>query len=112
MPGQLADLIVLCDDYFPIPEEEIKHLESVLTMVGGRVVFGADEFGELGPPPLPVIPDWSSASSYGGYVPPGVAHSPARPQQCGHVYNPGAKAHRWVLGESGLWSLGCDCFAF
>ncbi|MGA8573821.1 MAG: hypothetical protein ACLP7A_02260 [Desulfobaccales bacterium] len=28
------------------------------------------------------------------------------------TYTPGAKAHRWVLSESGLWSLGCDCFAF
>jgi hypothetical protein len=33
-------------------------------------------------------------------------------QQCGHVHAPGAKAHRWVLSDSGLWSLGCDCFAF
>jgi predicted amidohydrolase YtcJ len=112
MPGQLADLSVLSADYFSIPEEQIKHLESVLTIVGGRVVFGAGEFERLGPPPLPVSPDWSPVRTYGGYAPPGVAHSHARHQQCGHVHNPGAKAHRWVLGESGLWSLGCDCFAF
>ncbi len=110
VPGQLADLSVLSADYFSIPEEQIKHLESVLTVVGGRVVFGAGEFESLGPPPLPVSPDWSPVKSYGGYAHPGVAT--AQPQQCGHVHTPGAKGHRWVLSESGLWSLGCDCFAF
>ena len=35
-PGQLADLAVLSADYFTIPEEEIKGIESVLTIVGGR----------------------------------------------------------------------------
>jgi hypothetical protein len=112
MPGQLADLSVLSADYFSIPAEQIKHLESVLTIVGGRVVFGAGEFERLGPPPLPVSPDWSPVKSYGGYARQGMAPSPTRQQQCGHVHNPGAKAQRWVLGESGLWSLGCDCFAF
>src|ERR1700744_3308478 len=29
--GQLADLAILSSDYFSIPEEEIKNLESVLT---------------------------------------------------------------------------------
>ena len=106
VPGQLADLSVLSADYFSIPAEQIKHLESVLTIVGGRVVFGAGEFERLGPPPLPVSPDWSPVKTYGGYAHPGVAHSHARQQLCGHVHTPGAKAHRWVLGESGLWCLG------
>ena len=112
VPGQLADLSVLSADYFSIPAEQIKHLESVLTIVGGRIVFGAGEFERLGPPPLPVSPDWSPVKTHGGYAPQGVTHSHARQQQCGHVHTPGAKAHRWVLSESGLWSLGCDCFAF
>src|SRR5712672_2318073 len=33
-PGQLADFAVLSADYFSIPEEEIKQLESQLTVVG------------------------------------------------------------------------------
>ena len=111
-PGQLADLSVLSADYFSIPAEQIKHLESVLTIVGGRIVFAAGEFEPLGPPPLPVSPDWSPVKTHGGYAPAGVTHAHARQQQCGHVHTPGAKAHRWVLSESGLWSLGCDCFAF
>jgi len=39
--GQLADLAVLSADYFTIPQEEIKSLESVLTVVGGNVVYAA-----------------------------------------------------------------------
>ena len=66
-PGQLADLAVLSADYFTVPEEEIKGIESVLTIVGGKVVYGAAEFGSLAPPPLPVSPDWSPVGVYGGY---------------------------------------------
>jgi len=40
-PGQLADLAVLSADYFSISDEDIKRLESVLTMVGGKVVYQA-----------------------------------------------------------------------
>src|SRR6266480_569505 len=59
IPGQLADLSVLSADYFSIPDDQLKHLESVLTIVGGRIVFGAGEFARLAPAPLPVSPDWS-----------------------------------------------------
>jgi predicted amidohydrolase YtcJ len=110
VPGQLADFSVLSADYFSIPAEQIKDLESVLTVVGGRVVFAAGEFESLGPPPLPVSPDWSPVKPYGGYAPQ-ITPQPCQ-QQCGHAHAPGAQAHKWVLGESGLWSLACDCFAF
>ena len=39
--GKLADLVVLNKDYMTVPEEEIFHLESELTMVGGRIVYDA-----------------------------------------------------------------------
>ncbi|MGZ4953480.1 MAG: amidohydrolase [Methylobacter sp.] len=106
MPGQLADLAVLSSDYFSIPEGEIKQLESVLTIVGGRVVFAANEFKRFDPPSLPVSPGWSPVKTYGGYAKTSEGH--AREQLCGH----GANSHQWVLSESGLWSLGCDCLAF
>ena len=60
---------MLSADYFSIPAEQIKHLESVLTIVGGRIVFAAGEFERLGPPPLPVSPDWSPVKTHGGYAP-------------------------------------------
>src|SRR3989441_5618178 len=36
--GQLADLAVFSAEFFSVPEEEIKRIESVLTIVGGKVV--------------------------------------------------------------------------
>jgi predicted amidohydrolase YtcJ len=118
-PGQLADLAVLSADYFSVPEEEIKGIESVLTMVGGKVVYGAAEFTGLAPPPLPVLPDWSPVKAYGGY------HQ-ARQHEAS-VSPATACAH----GTHGLWHRvlsrmprnrampeplwrgpGCECFAF
>jgi predicted amidohydrolase YtcJ len=37
--GKLGDLAVLADDYFACPEEKIKDLKSILTVVGGKVVY-------------------------------------------------------------------------
>ena len=37
--GKLADLAVLSKDYMTVPAEEIGKLESVLTIVGGKVVY-------------------------------------------------------------------------
>ena len=45
--GKLADLAVLSDDYMTIPVEKIGALESVLTMVGGKVVYSAGPFSGL-----------------------------------------------------------------
>jgi predicted amidohydrolase YtcJ len=45
--GKLADLAVLSKDYMTIPANEIGEIESVLTMVGGRVVYSVA--------PLPVV---------------------------------------------------------
>ena len=36
--GQLADLAVLSDDYFSVPEDAIQDITSVLTIVGGKAV--------------------------------------------------------------------------
>src|SRR6266576_1115049 len=52
--GKLADLAVLSADYFSVAEEEIKRIESVLTVVGGKAVYAAGEFKDLSPPTLPV----------------------------------------------------------
>jgi predicted amidohydrolase YtcJ len=43
-PGKFADLVVLTEDYLTIPEDRIAALESLLTMVGGRVVHAAGPF--------------------------------------------------------------------
>jgi predicted amidohydrolase YtcJ len=115
-PGQLADFAVLSADYFSIPEEEIKQLASVLTVVGGKVVYATAEFSKLAPPALPVSPDWSPVKQYGGYAKPsdhalGASHSAV----CTHLPSHSQqekRLHLPVLGDLGLWELGCDCFAF
>jgi hypothetical protein len=45
--GKFADLAVLNGDYLTIPEERIPALESLLTMVGGRVVYAAGQFARF-----------------------------------------------------------------
>ncbi len=42
--GKFADLAVLNADYLTVPENQIRTLESLLTMVGGRVVYAAGPF--------------------------------------------------------------------
>src|SRR3984885_6550324 len=114
--GQLADLAILSDDYFSIPEEEIRHLESVLTIVGGKIVYANEEFSNLAPPPLPVSPDWSPVKVYGGYARGqrevvGASHSAS----CSNIETSGTgrtKSHLQAVSDLGLWGLGCDCFAF
>ena len=41
---KLADLAVLSADYLTVPEDQIRSLESLLTLVGGRVVYSAGRF--------------------------------------------------------------------
>src|SRR5437763_8129539 len=65
--GHLADLAVLSADSFSVPEADIKGSESVLTIVGGKVVYGTGEFARLSPPPPPVLPEWSPVKVYGGF---------------------------------------------
>ena len=68
VPGRLADIAVLSADYFSVPEEEIKRLESILTLLGGKPVHAAAEFAELAPTALPVMPLWSPVAKFGGYA--------------------------------------------
>ncbi|MBV9322785.1 MAG: amidohydrolase [Chloroflexi bacterium] len=58
-PGMLGDLAVLSDDYFGVEADAIVGIESVLTIIGGRIVHAAAEFSPLAPPPLPASPSWS-----------------------------------------------------
>jgi predicted amidohydrolase YtcJ len=65
--GMYADFTILSDDYFNIPEKQINDLTSVLTVVGGKVVYGAEEFTNLTPAIPAVIPEWSPVKYFGGY---------------------------------------------
>ena len=105
--GQLADLAVLSADYFTVPEEEIRGIEAVLTVMGGKIVHGSGDFAPLAPPLPPVSPDWSPGARYGGYHR-GSIVAGLHPQGCAcHSHRP-ARSPK----ESRFWGLGCDCFAF
>jgi len=118
-PGQLADLVVLTDDYFSVPDEEIKSLESVLTILGGKVVYATDEFRPHDPVALPVMPDWSPVVKYPGYWRSDFTRHLDHSTKgcCGGAH--AKKAIRnpfnipaWMLGPKGLLDGGCECAAF
>jgi predicted amidohydrolase YtcJ len=46
-PGAAADLTVLSDDYFTVPEDAIPTITSELTVVAGRVVHSSGALGDL-----------------------------------------------------------------
>ncbi|PXA77994.1 amidohydrolase [Caulobacter sp. D4A] len=67
--GQLADLIVPDRDFFGVPEDEIADMTSDLTMVGGKIVYGAGDFAKLDENEVPpAMPDWSPVRVFGGYA--------------------------------------------
>jgi predicted amidohydrolase YtcJ len=110
--GQYADLAVLTEDYFTVPEERIRDLESVLTIVNGKPVYATGDFADLAPPALPVMPDWSPVAKFGGYGAPYYNRltEPVRhvhTATCGVLHKPGRAG-----GLAQLWDSGCDCFAF
>jgi len=47
-PGKLADLAVLSKDYMTVPVDQIGSTESLLTMVGGKIVYAAAPFAAVG----------------------------------------------------------------
>jgi predicted amidohydrolase YtcJ len=117
--GMLADLAVLSADFFHVDEEAIKSIESVLTVVGGRIVFGQAEFTKLGPPDLPVLPDWSPVAKVPGHYR-AAAPQPALAHQCAgacgvhaHAHDVARKSTVPVSDFAGFWgAFGCSCFAF
>jgi hypothetical protein len=113
-PGQFADLAALDADYFSVPEEKIKALASVLTIVAGRVVHGDQEFKPLAPPLPAAMPDWSPVRSYGGYQ--RTIPAPAQTSSCSvHHHGHAPLSHLPVRPEDvrSFWgALGCSCSFF
>jgi predicted amidohydrolase YtcJ len=61
-----ADFAVLSADYFDVDEADISRIESVLTVVGGRVVWSSAEFEGIAAPLPPPTPLWSPITKFGG----------------------------------------------
>ncbi len=66
-PGNLADFALLDRDYFAVPEDQIRSVSSVLTVMDGRVVFAAEEYSALAPILPEILPAWSPVKYFGSY---------------------------------------------
>ena len=113
--GQLADLAVLSEDYFAVPERGIPGIESLLTLLGGKVVHAAGPFARSAPPALPIRPDWSPVGVYGGYHRTASSPLDGRRPTGGSPRRQALSRH--VLGgcqDGGgpPWGAGCGCWAF
>jgi predicted amidohydrolase YtcJ len=104
-PGQFADLVALTGDYFSVADEQIKNIQSVLTIVDGAIVHANAEFSEYAPPSIPVLPEWSPVASFGGYGAPLHTH---------HAVCSAGPSHRGShsVNDRWFWGSGCECFAF
>src|SRR5713101_8142230 len=112
--GQLADLIVPNRDYFSCPEDEIADITADLTVVGGRIVYGAGEFAHLDDAtPPPAMPDWSPVRRFGGYGAWGDRErSTATPETRHVVSSCGSTRAGHAHDFTSLWgALGCACWA-
>jgi predicted amidohydrolase YtcJ len=127
--GQFADLIVPDRDYFSCADDEIADTTSDLTIVGGKVVYGAGDFAEYDEAaPPPAMPDWSPVRTFGGYAAwadskratePALRRTLAMSCDCTHACNVHGHDHAsaWssklpIADLKSFWGvLGCSCWA-
>ncbi|EGY02339.1 Amidohydrolase [Nitrospirillum viridazoti Y2] len=126
--GQLADLIVPDRDFFACAEDEIADTTALLTVVGGKVVYGAGDFANHDAAPIPpAMPDWSPVRTFGGYgawnllEPTNTKLQRQAAQSCGCDSACGVHGHSHATAWSAklpirdlksFWgALGCACWA-
>ncbi|GGP75255.1 amidohydrolase [Shewanella ulleungensis] len=115
--GQFADLAVISADFFSVPEEEIKSIESVMTIVDGKIVYGSEGFSSYSPPSIPVVPEWSPVKLVPGHT---RVHPMAMHHVCGgacgvhgHSHDNARQSSMPISDHGAFWGvLGCSCFAF
>lgn len=115
-PGQLGDLAILSHDYFSVPDQQLAQITSVMTVLGGRVVYGAEEFSGFDPGVPEVSPDWSPVRQFGGY------QTGTLPMACGcgeglkkavhaALHGFGLEPKSKPMGYD-VFGGGCACWAF
>ncbi|MEM5298812.1 amidohydrolase [Burkholderia sp. JPY481] len=126
--GQLADLMVPDRDFFKCAEDDIADTTALLTVVGGRIVWGAGPFSQYDLPIPPAMPDWSPVREYGGYGGWGATQRSGAPLQgaaaaalcgCASACNMHGHAHARAWSSAlptsdakGFWgAFGCSCWA-
>ncbi|CAN5199379.1 amidohydrolase [soil metagenome] len=127
--GQLADLVVPDRDFFACAESEIADTTALLTVVGGKVVYGAGAFAAHDDNPLPpAMPDWSPVRRFGGYA--GWGEKEGAPLQAvmrqaaaacacandcnvhGHQHATAWSSQLPIADLKSFWgALGCACWA-
>ncbi|WP_336041069.1 amidohydrolase [Acinetobacter dispersus] len=127
--GELADLIVLSDDYFNVEDDEIQWIESVMTVMNGKIVYAGAEFKDQDPLIPPASPDWSPVKRFGGQWrrsenrnAPSLSPLQSSSAACACSSSCGmhGHSHAWMLDvpindkdKKSFWgALGCSCFAF
>ncbi|HIP80058.1 MAG TPA: amidohydrolase, partial [Kiloniellaceae bacterium] len=126
-PGSYADLAVLSADYFSVPAEEIRGLSSVMTLVGGRIVYAAEDFAAFDPPLPPASPSWTPVGTFdspgmrAAAAAPAPQHARACHDQCSSACGLHGHDHQiaWATplpiadnARKSFWgALGCSCFA-
>ena len=124
-PGQYADLAILSADLMSVPPEEIRRINAVMTMVGGKVVYGEENFVDLAPPLPPASPSWTPVGAFASpgmrsaSVQPSVRHARSCHDGCASACGIHGHDHRiaWtnpmpVRDLKSFWgALGCSCFA-
>lgn len=121
--GSYADMAVLSADYMTVPAEEIRQIHSLLTVVGGKIVFAQDKFQDLSPALPPASPSWSpvnfEASPAMRQNAPIQSHERACHDACGNHCGMHGHDHQiaWsrpipAADKKAFWgALGCSCFA-
>jgi len=129
--GQLADFVVPDRDYFGCSEDEIADTTSLLTVVGGRIVYASGGFSKLDDSPPPsAMPDWSPVRTYGGYAAwarggqaaaANLAATQHQAAACGCAHSCNIHGHQhptaWssklpIADLKSFWgALGCACWA-
>ena len=126
-PGMYADLAVLSADYLSVPAEEIRRINAVLTLVGGEVVYGEGDYGELSPPLPPASPSWSPVNAEPSPAMRAATAGDAGANQVARACHDSCGNHCGIHGHDhgiawnnpipvrdlkAFWgALGCSCFA-
>jgi len=104
----LADLAVLNKDYFTVSDDDVRSLQSVLTVVDGKIVYASDDYSHLCPAALPASPDWSPVNLNRGESHAHKEQSTSLKCHANHLI----EEMKVMLNPTAWHNRECDCFVF
>ncbi len=102
--NQLADFAVLSTDFFNVADEDIKDIYSVMTVLGGDIVYASDEFSKYNPILPVIVPDWSPIKYYGTY-----GQNKTIINYHAHIFHCLIHNEKFLRGDN---NIDCFCWAF